>query len=260
MKILKVKYIDLYREKLKSVNEDLIDFKRLSEKLDFEYLTESSSVFSSNIEWNTLDLNSFKNLQINKSITKNVKEIECLINAYKYAKRNTLNEKNLLKIHYFLSETLLIKSKRWVYRDEKVWVFWKQGLVYMALEAEKVRDEMWKLFDDIKELLNKQLTQEEVFYYASMIHLVFAHIHPFPDWNGRCARLLEKWFLVEKLWVDLWKLRSEEFYWNNRQNYYDNISLWVNYYELNYDNSLGFLFMLPSSLKNNLSWNNSINY
>jgi Fic family protein len=90
---------------------------------------------------------------------------------------------------------------------------------------------------------------EEIFYYASLIHLKFVHIHPFSDWNWRIARLLEKWFLAEKLWKDLWKLKSEEFYKENRKNYYKNINLWVNYYELNYDNCIDFLLMLRESLK-----------
>lgn len=71
---------------------------------------------------------------------------------------------------------------------------------------------MKELFKDIEELINKDLNLEEVFYYASQIHLKFVHIHPFSDWNGMCARLLEKWFLVEKLWKELWKMKSEEYY------------------------------------------------
>lgn len=249
MEILTDKYLDLYIKEFNNFTQNIEEFSNFSKDLDFNYLTESSSVFSSNIEWNTLDLNSFKNLQLNKSITKDVEEIQNLINAYKFAQTNTLTEDNFLKVHELSSETLLIKSKRWVYRDEKVWVFWKGWLIYMAIEAEKVKEEMWKLFDDIKKLLNKDLSEKEVFYYASMIHLVFVHIHPFPDWNGRCARVLEKWFLVEKLGEDFWKIKSEENYWNNRSKYYENINLWVNYYELDYDKCLNFLLMLPRSLK-----------
>ncbi|MBL0098191.1 MAG: Fic family protein [Bacteroidetes bacterium] len=32
-----------------------------------------------------------------------------------------------------------------------------------------------------------------------MIHLVFVKIHPLNDGNGRSARLIEKWFLAQKL-------------------------------------------------------------
>jgi Fic family protein len=50
------------------------------------------------------------------------------------------------------------------------------------------------------------LSAEEVFYFASFIHLRFVHIHPFRDGNGRAARLIEKWFIAEKLGKQFWKL------------------------------------------------------
>jgi Fic family protein len=104
------------------------------------------------------------------------------------------------------------------------------------------------LFKDIVLLLNQDLSEEQIFYYSSLIHLHFVHIHPFSDWNGRTARLLEKWFLTQKLWKDFWKIWSEKYYKENRSKYYENINLWVNYYELDYEKCLNFLLMLPNSL------------
>lgn len=249
MKILTDKYLKKYQESLKNFKSKYDLFLKNSKDLDFQYLTESSSVFSSNIEWNTLDINSFMNFRMNKNITKDVKEIENLIKSYNFAEKNKLNEKNLLEVHKISSRTLLIKSKRWNYRDDKVWVFWKEWLIYLAIEVEYVKPKMKELFSDIELLIKEDLSLEEIFYYASQIHLRFVHIHPFSDWNGRCARLLEKWFLVEKLWKELWKIKSEEHYKENRNKYYENINLWVNYYELNYNNSLDFLLMLVGSLE-----------
>jgi Fic family protein len=40
---------------------------------------------------------------------------------------------------------------------------------------------MRELFDDISFLLKEDLTEEEIFYFASFIHLKFVHIHPFAD-------------------------------------------------------------------------------
>lgn len=248
MQLLTEKYLERYNHTLWNLEEKISLFLKWSKEIDFDFLTESSSVYSSNIEWNTLDLNSFMNAKMNNTKTKDVKEIQSLILAYNFAQSNPLNEKNFMQTHLLSSKTILISSKRGKYRDEKVGVFWKSWLVYLAIEAEKVEEEMKKLFSDIDYLLKSELTQNEIFYYASLIHLVFVHIHPFSDWNGRTARLLEKWFITSKLWSDFWKLESERYYKEQRSTYYENINLGVNYYELDYDKCMSFLYMLPKSL------------
>jgi len=166
-----------------------------------------------------------------------------------FAQSNKLNEKNLLNCHKIFSDTLLIRSKRGKYRIEQVGVFGKAGLAYMAVEPEFVEKEMKLFFQDLSELILSDLNEIEVFYFASLIHLRFAHIHPFRDGNGRAARLIEKWFITEKLGHDFWRMPSEEFYKKNQAKYYETINLGVNYYELNYDRCVRFLEMLPNCLK-----------
>ena len=98
-------------------------------------------------------------------------------------------------------------------------------------------------------LLCSNLSIEETFYYASFIHLAFVNIHPFSDGNGRISRLLEKWFLVEKLGERAWFILSEKFYYKNVNEYYKNLARMGLYYEeLNYEKSIPFLLMLPNSL------------
>jgi Fic family protein len=104
-------------------------------------------------------------------------------------------------------------------------------------------------FEDIYKLKSQKLTEAEVFYFASLIHLKFAHIHPFMDGNGRVARLIEKWFITEKLAYKFWKLPSEQYYKEHQQEYYNALNLGVNYYELNYDKCIDFLKLLPNALK-----------
>ena len=176
-------------------------------------------------------------------------EIEDLVEAYQFAQENSLTETNLLKSHSISSKTLLIKGKRGKYRIESVGVFGKRGLIYLAVEPEFVKQEMVNFFADIQKLLNENLSVEEAFYFASLIHLRFVHIHPFRDGNGRTARLLEKWFIAEKLGKQFWKIPSEKYYKENRATYYSTISMGVNFHVLNYDKCMNFLTMLPNCMK-----------
>ena len=256
MEILSDKYLVKYRSLVgKKISTGFKKLSLLSKnesgENNFEYYLESSAVYSSAIEGNTIDLNSFMNSkQVKKKFEgKEYREILDLVKAYKLVKENNLTEKNFLKAHKIMSREFLIKSKLGKYREEKIGVFDSGGLVYVAIEPEKVKEEMKKLFTDIEELKKKDLTLEETFYYASMIHLVFVHIHPFMDGNGRSARLLEKWFLSEKLGETIWKIRSENYYFENRKDYYEDINLGHDYYSLNYAKCHLFLQMIVKSLK-----------
>ena len=253
MRITEIKYLDTYKDLIGNEISKLIkDFDFSENRGGFEYLTKSSAVYSSNIEGNSIDLNSYMNYEMNKDkfkVGKEIEEIEDLIEAYRFAQNNNLNEKNLLNCHKIFSDTLLIRSKRGKYRIEQIGVFGKSGLAYMAVEPEFVEKEMKVFFQDINKLISSYLNEIEVFYYASLIHLRFAHIHPFRDGNGRAARLIEKWFVAEKLGRDFWKMPSEELYKKNQAQYYETINLGVNFYELDYDKCIGFLEMLPKCMK-----------
>jgi Fic family protein len=146
---------------------------------------------------------------------------------------------------------MLLKTReRGKYRKNQVGVFDNSTgrPVYLAVEPEFVKQEVTKLFTDIGLLIERKLSYKEVFYYASMIHLWIAMIHPFADGNGRIARLVEKWFLASKLGVAAWSINSEKYYWDQRSDYYRNISLGYNYYTLKWERCIPFLIMLPKAL------------
>ena len=256
MKITDKKYFLEYYDQIGHEIQSFIDNFNFSDlHVNLGYATQASAVYSSNIEGNSIDLNSFMNYKLSQEMfkpTKEIEEIENLITAYKFAQNNKLNESNFLECHKILSKTLLIKSKRGKYRIEKVGVFGETGLVYLAIEPELVQERMKIFFQNIDILLKRELSIEESFYFASIIHLIFVQIHPFRDGNGRAARLLEKWFLTEKLGAKFWKTPSEKYYKDNQEKYYANINLGVNYYELNYENCLPFLTMLPDCFKTKL--------
>lgn len=255
LKLISSKYLDRYSSMCKI--DWLKAFHKLRSKTtftsdDFEYYLIAASLYSSKIEGNTLDVNSFFRNRKNKRFTKKkeVQEIEDLIMAYKFASENNLNKTNFLKAHKILSKSLLPVSLRGKIRKQQVAVYDTQSLkpIYLAVEPQFVNEELNKLFADISELLKRKLSYKEIFYYASMIHLWIAKIHPFMDGNGRSARLLEKWFLASKLGLSAWSINSEKYYWDNRSDYYQNIALGYNYYDLHWDRCLPFLLMLPNSL------------
>lgn len=253
IKITETKYFEEYHSLVGNKIDELIKSHDFSEqKIEFGYSTKSSAVYSSNIEGNTVDLNTYMNHKLAKQKfkpSKEIEEIDDLVNAYEYAQTNSLHETTFLKSHSIYSKTLLIKSKRGKYREEQVGVFGERGLAYLAVEPKYVKENMITFFSGINELLDNNLSNEQVFYYASLVHLVFVHIHPFMDGNGRGARLLEKWFISQKLGDKFWKLPSEKYYRDHKDDYYENINLGVNFYELDYDQCLPFLCMLPKCLE-----------
>ena len=217
---------------------------------DFKFYLANSAVHSSNIEGNTVSFDTYlKSSEFNLHLkTKEIKEIEELIAAYRFAKENELTLDNILQAHEILTQSILIKKERGKIRKVKVGVRSEGRLIYLAVEPEFIKQELEKLFVDISVLLKSKLTTAEIFYYAAYIHLVFVNIHPFVDGNGRATRLIEKWFLAKMLGENAWCITSEKNYWDNRPTYYKNLQIGVNYYEVKYEKSIPFLLMLPNAL------------
>jgi Fic family protein len=120
----------------------------------------------------------------------------------------------------------------------------------VAAAPDVARGEMKKLYADIKTLLAAQLNFKEVLFFAAMIHLVFVKIHPFEDGNGRTARLLEKWFLAQKLGGKAWFVQSEKGYYDRHAAYYSNIrKLGLEYDTLDFGQALPFLLMLAEAME-----------
>jgi len=256
-KLISSEYYDEYKKKLKYDIEERMtkkielyhnetDFKKL-----FSYYFSVSSVYSSQIEGNPVDLRSYmkykKTAPHNKS--KNIKEINDLITAYQYASETKLTQRAFLEAHAKLSKSFLIKNYRGHYRDQSIGVYNEDGfLIYVGIEPNKVKKEMDKLFSDISVLLRADIDISEIIYYASMIHLILAQIHPFMDGNGRISRLMEKWFIANKIGSIVWLQNTEKYYWEKRSLYYKNINIGVNYYEIDYNKCIPFLLMLPKAL------------
>lgn len=223
--------------------------KNISGDLKFGFMLEAAAVYSSNIEGNSMNLDSFLNSRMAsvKFRPKEAEEIEDLVGAYAFIKNHILNEKNMLKAHGMLSRHFVIKSRQGKYRKEPVGVFSKRGMEYLAIEPHLIEGEMKKFFRKTDVLRKADLSVTEIIFWASWIHLMMALIHPFADGNGRIARLCEKWFLIEKLGEKMLRLSSEEYYFKDRPQYYSTLRLGVNYWETDFKKSMPFLELLKQA-------------
>jgi len=218
----------------------------------FSFYTSVASVYSSKIEGEDIELDSYiKHKKFGFEFKPDyTKKIDDLYNAYSFAKGNILNKKNLSIAHKLLTKNILIENQQGKIRTKNMYVITPDGKIeYVAATLYEVKAEMEKFYSDLKFILEEDLSMEEVFFFGAMIHLVFVKIHPFDDGNGRTARLLEKWFLAQKLGNKAWFIKSEQNYYQNHQMYYNNLRiLGLEYEELDYKKALPFLLMLPNSI------------
>jgi Fic family protein len=219
---------------------------------NFSFYTSVASVFSSKIEGEPIELDSYikhkrDGIPFQPDYTK---KIDDLYRAYVFAQNNKLTEKNVKEAHRLLSKHIVATAWQGKYRQQNMYVATDDGRIeYVAAAPQIVEQEMSSFFEGVYPLIEASLTIEEVFFYAAMIHLVFVKIHPWNDGNGRSARLIEKWFLAEKLGGKAWFIQSEKMYYQLHQTYYKNIrALGLEYPELNYDYALPFLLMLPKTI------------
>jgi len=219
----------------------------------FSFYTSVSAVYSSKIEGENIDLDSFvkhKRFGI-EFLPDYTRKIDDLYNAYQFAKAEKCNKENIEEVHRMLTKHILTESRQGKMRTGNMYVTTADGKIeYVAVSPFAVKSEMQKFYDDLELLMKEELSLEEIFYFSSLLHLVFVKIHPFDDGNGRTSRLIEKWFLAEKLGKNAWLIQSEKNYYTHHQLYYRNIrQLGWEYETLDYTKALPFLLMLPDSLK-----------
>lgn len=255
---LKIVNNDLLNSYQKHVDAELLSIAFL--KLEdaelstdhFSFYTSVAAVYSSKIEGETIELDSYiKHKRFGIELKPDyTRKIDDLYLAYQFAKEHIPSKNTINEMHSILARHIV--SKTWLgrFRNQNMYVTTDDGRIeYVAASPFVVSDEMEKLYDDISYLLSVKLDVSAAFYYASMIHLVFVKIHPWNDGNGRSGRLLEKWFLSQHLGPKAWFVQSEKYYYQHHAAYYQNIRLLgLEYEALDYTKALSFLEMLANSV------------
>lgn len=222
LNIISKELLDQY---VSSFNASLkYEFEKLKENelsIDtFSFYTSISAVFSSKIEGENIELDSYiKHKRFGIEYRPDyTRKVDDLYNAYLFAQKNALTPENIALAHSQITRHILKKPQQGKIRVSNMYVLTKNGrMEYVAATPDKVKSELKKLYKDIQLLIDEDLTFAETLFFASMIHLVFVKIHPFDDGNGRTARLLEKWFIAHKSGSNAWLLQSERNYYDNHQ-------------------------------------------
>lgn len=255
LKIISDAYFNVYQKQLTVDIEKAMEAVRQLELTaqTFTFYTSVAVIASSRIEGESMEVDSYvkHKMQDIEYLPELVQKPNDLYEAYLFAKKNQLTENNFLHAHKLLSAHLLPEKWRGVIRQREMLVLEHNTgrIQFEAAPAKIVKDEFEKLWQDIKQLQSSKLTISEIFYYASFIHAVFVNIHPFNDGNGRAARLLEKWFIAEKLGERAWYIQSEKYYYANSNDYYKNLARMGLFYEkVEYDKADLFFQMLPKAV------------
>lgn len=121
--------------------------------------------------------------------------------GYKYILKNkVINEESLKELYSILSKDLLEEIEEELtgdyYRKSGVYILNNETDFDKAMPAPMIKDKMNDLFDYINR--NENNSSIEEFIKSIIIHFYLVYVHPYNDVNGRTARTLQTWYLLNK--------------------------------------------------------------
>ncbi len=200
---------------------------------------------STSIEGNTLSKEEVTELSLGREVLKTKKEkqevlnyLDALANLEKFASDSKLTEKDILKSHKWITKDTL-ENKNWEgkFRNMQVYVGnTKTGQVsFVPPKPEEIKNQL----DEFLNWLNSENKIHPVLE-AGITHYEMARIHPFVDGNGRMARFIATWVLVNRDFDIKRFFALDDYYNSDRKNYYEalktvdretvNITKWLEYF------------------------------
>ena len=165
LKSIKTQLFIKYLENIQGVYEKFDGLKDAEISTEnFSFYTSVSSVFSSKIEGEDIDLDSFVKhrnfgIEFQRDYTKKTDD---LYEAYQFAKENSFNKENLLSAHKILTRNILAEHLQGKYRTGKMYVLTDEGQIeYIATSPFEVESEMEIFLSELEVLLKEDLTIEE---------------------------------------------------------------------------------------------------
>ncbi len=153
-------------------------------------------------------------------------EVVNLFNAYQFIKENQINETNIKTLYDILTKDIDLDKEQLdgeLYRLDKVGIYKSTGReIATGIDAKEIKATMDNLILYIKTLVDYPNNDELLKYGITfIIHFIFVFIHPYYDRNGRMARLLQNWVLIQCYNENI--LPTAEIIKYDKNNYYNAI-------------------------------------
>ncbi|HIM68651.1 MAG TPA: Fic family protein [Verrucomicrobia bacterium] len=175
---------------------------------------------STAIEGNPLTLEQVRNLEGRETLAGSDKRSQREITNYfsglryleKHSDKKNVRHEDLFELHRTLTDGVMDQGESGCYRTIKVRV----GR-YAPPDPEMVSGLMFELL----EWWNQAAVKLSPILSSAILHYRFESIHPFADGNGRVGRALGLWELYRRGFDTHHVFSVDEFYWEDRQRYYD---------------------------------------
>ena len=145
-------------------------------------------------------------------------------------KENKITEENIFKLYMMAIGNFLDDESK-----PKQGNFYRHDTVYvMSDRVEHSGIDNKKLFEYMKSFVQFANAKDNIndLLKATMLHFYIAYLHPYFDGNGRMARLIQMWFLIQKGYESTLFVPFSSYVEKSRRKYYDAYTLVEENYKL----------------------------